>query len=122
MAVKIADIIFDSGLAYATANGTQIDICSAEPTTYAAATSTLTLGNDTVTTGAATNGAVDGRRVIVPAITAGTVTGTGTVTYWALTDGVSELLAYGTLSASQAVTSGNPFTLDAISITIRDAA
>ena len=117
----IADAVFDSGLSYAQTNGTRLDICSAEPTTYAAATSTNTLGNATVTTGAPENGAIDGRRVQVGAITAGSVTGTGTATSWALTDGVGELLATGALTASQAVTSGNTFTLDAISITLRDA-
>lgn len=118
----INDEVFDQGLDYADTNGTRLDICSQEPTTYAAATSTFTLGNDTVNTGATEAGAVDGRRVIVPAITAGSVTGTGTATHWALTGGASVLIATGALSSSQAVTSGNTFSLDAISITIRDAA
>jgi len=39
-----------------------------------------------------------------------------------LTDGTANVIASGALTASQAVTSGNTFTLDAISITIRDAA
>lgn len=118
----INDEVFDQGLDYADTNGTRLDITSAEATTYAQATSTLTLGNDTVNTGATQAGAVDGRRVIVPAITAGSVTGTGTASHWALTDGTSVLVATGALSSSQSVTSGNTFTLDAISITIRDAA
>lgn len=119
----IADVVFDSGLSYADTNGTRIDICyTAEPTTYAQATSTQSCGNATVNTGAPENGAVDGRRVIVPAISAGSVTATQTAGWWALTDGASVLIATGALSATQAVTSGNSFTLDAISITIRDAA
>ena len=117
----INDEVFDQGLDYADTNGTRIDICSQEPTTYAEATSTYTLGNDTVNTGATENGASNGRRVIVPAITAGSVTGNGTATHWALTDGSAILVATGALSSSQAVTSGNTFTLDAISITIADA-
>jgi hypothetical protein len=117
----IIDTAFDQGLNYLDTNGTRLDICSLEPTTYAQATSTNTLGNDTVNTGAPQDGATDGRRVIVPAITAGSVTATGTASHWALTDGASILLATGTLSASQGVTSGNTFTLDAISITLRDA-
>jgi len=117
----IIDTAYDQLLSYIDTNGTRLDICSAEPTTYAGATTTLTLGNDTVNTGAPQAGAVDGRRVVVPAITAGTVTGTGTASHWALTDGASVLIATGTLTASQAVTSGNTFSLDAISITIRDA-
>lgn len=119
----INDEVFDQGLDYADTNGTRIDICSQEPTTYAEATSTYTLGNKTgLNTGATQAGATDGRRVIVPAITDGSVTGTGTATHWALSDGSAVLIATGALSASQAVTSGNTFTLDAISITIRDAA
>ena len=119
----INDEVFDQGLDYADTNGTRIDICSQEPTTYAEATSTYTLGNKTsLNTGATEAGATDGRRVIVPAITDGSVTSTGTASHWALTDAASVLIATGALSSSQAVTSGNTFTLDAISITIRDAA
>ena len=119
----ISDTVFDTGLAVLTANQDRIDICSQEPTTYTEATSTYTLGNKTAaTTGAATSGATDGRRVIVSAITDGSVTGTGTATHWAGTDGTSALYTTGALSASQAVTSGNTFTLGAISHTIRDAA
>lgn len=118
----INDEVFDQGLDYADTNGTRIDICSQEPTTYAGATSTYTLGNKTgLNTGAPQNGAVDGRRVVVPAISDGSVTGTGTATHWALTNGSSILVATGALSSNQSVTSGNTFTLDAISITIRDA-
>ena len=112
---------FDQGLDYADVNGTRIDICSLEPTTYASATSTNTLGNKAVTTSAPADGAVDGRAVTVVAITDGSVTGTGTASHWALTDGASILLATGALDASQSVTSGNTFTLDAIVIAIRDA-
>lgn len=119
----INDEVFDQGLDYADTNGTRIDICSQEPTTYAEATTTYTLGNKTgLNTGATQNGATDGRRVVVPAITDGSVTATGTATHWALTDGAAVLIATGALTASQGVTSGNTFTLDAINITIRDAA
>lgn len=119
----INDEVFDTGLDYADTNGTRIDICNAEPTTYTEATSTFTLGNKTgLNTGITEDGAVDGRRVIVPAITDGSVTSTDTATHWGLTDGISIFVAAGALSASQGVTSGNTFTLDAISITIRDAA
>lgn len=120
----INDEVFDQGLDYADTNGTRIDICSQEPSSYGEATTagTYSLGNKTgLNTGATQAGATDGRRVIVPAITDGSVTNTGTATHWALTDGSAVLIATGALSSSQAVTSGNTFTLDAISITIRDA-
>lgn len=119
----ISDTAFDSGLSWLDTNLTRIDICSQEPTTYTEATSTYTLGNKTgLNTGAPTNGDVDGRKVIVPAITDGSVTGTNTATHWAGTDGATLLCATNSLSASQAVTSGNTFTLGAIDITFRDAA
>lgn len=117
----INDEVFDQGLDYADTNGDRLDICSAEPANYAGIAA-VSLGNDTVNTGVTEAGATDGRRVIVPAITAGSVTGTGTAAYWALSDGSAVLIASGALTSSQAVTSGNTFTLDAISITIRDAA
>ena len=121
----ISDEVFDQGLDYADSNGTRIDITSQVATTYSEATvdGTYSLGNKTgLNTGTTEAGATDGRRVIVPAITDGTVTETATATHWALTDGTSLLIATGPLSSSQAVTDGNTFTLDAISITIRDAA
>lgn len=121
MAALITDAVLDLALATLDTNGTRLDITSSTATTYAEATSTFTLGNDTVNTGAPEAGAVDGRRVIVPAITAGSVTGTGTASYWALTNGSTTLYATGDITTPQAVTSGNTFTLDAISITIRDA-
>jgi hypothetical protein len=114
--------VFDQGLDFADTNGTKIDICSSEPATFAAIAG-VTLGNKTgLNTGATEDGATNGRRVIVPAITDGTVTGDGTATHWALSDGSAILVATGALSSSQAVTNGNTFTLDAISITIADAA
>jgi hypothetical protein len=120
----ISDTAFDSGLSYLDTNGTRIDICyTAEPTNYTEATSTNSCGNKTaLNTGAPANGVVDGRRVTVPAITDGSVTATQTAGWWALTDGTSLFLAANALSATQAVTSGNTFTLDAIDITFRDAA
>lgn len=121
----IYDEAFDSGLDNIDTLGTRIDICSQEPATYGEATTdgTYSLGFKAgLNTGATEAGAVDGRRVIVPAITDGAVTETGTATHWALTNASDTLLATGALSSSQGVTDGNEFTLDAISITIRDAA
>ncbi len=120
----INDEVLDQGLDYADTNGTRIDICyTQEPTTYTEATSTYSCGNKTgLNTGATEAGDTDGRKVVVPAITDGSVTATQTAGWWGLTDGASILVAAGALSATQAVTNGNTFTLDAISITKRDAA
>ncbi len=119
-----SDEIFDQGLDYATTNGTRIDIChTAEPTTYTEATSTNSCGNKTgVVTGAAQDGVIDGRRVTIPPITAGTVTSTATAGWSTLTNGVSLLVATVALTASQSVTSGNEFTQGAFDLAKRDAA
>lgn len=118
----INDSVFDAGLQTITTNGDVMHITSVDPgTTYATVTGN-TLGNDTITTGSpADASAGTGRSVTTSAITAGNVTGDGTATHWALTDGTSTVYASGALSASQSVTSGNTFTLDAVEIIIRDA-
>lgn len=107
-------------------NGVRMDICVTEPTTYGQATTidTHSLGFKAgLVVPIPEAGLIDGRRVIVPAFIDGTVTGTGTQTagFWALTDGVSILYATGSLAASQSVTNGNTFSLDATSVTIRAA-
>lgn len=115
--------VLDSGLDYLTANGDRVDICSQEPANYTEATSTYTLGNKTsASVGAATNGDVSGRKVTIAEITDGSVTGDGTATHWALskTTATAALLAANSLSASQAVTNGNTFTLAASDIEITD--
>lgn len=120
----IIDAILDDLSSIAGATSRRVDICfTAEPTNYTEATSTNSCGNKTgLTMTGLANGAVDGRKVDTPAITDGNVTATETADWWAITDASSVLHAAGDLSAPQAVTSGNTFTLDAISITIRDAA
>ena len=111
--------VLDSGLSYATTNGTRIDITSTEATTYAQATTTYTLGNKTsVSTGSPATRSPSGRKVTVAAVSGGSVTGSGTAAYWALTDNSAILVATGALSASQAVTSGNTFSLAAFDIGI----
>jgi hypothetical protein len=119
----IADYIFDLALAELDTNATHLYITSAEATTFTQATSTYALGNKaTPSVGAPANGAVNGRRVTVASFTDGSVTATGTATHWAITKTTgSTLMATGALSASQAVTSGNTFSLAAFDVTIADA-
>ncbi|MBF9042944.1 hypothetical protein HKCCE4037_06380 [Rhodobacterales bacterium HKCCE4037] len=118
------DDVLDNGLQELTDDGTAVYICSQEPTTYAEATSTYALGAKTgITVGSPEDGAVNGRRVIVPPISDGGVTATGTATHQALVDVTgTRLLAVEELDASQAVTNGNSFSLTAWSITIPDPA
>lgn len=120
----INDRVFDNGLTVLDTEANRLDICSQEPTTYAEATSTYTLGNKTaLSIGAPEDRTPNGRKVVVAAITDGAVTGTGTASHWAIVDtGNSRLLATGSLAASQSVTNGNTFTLGAFDIGIPDAA
>jgi len=121
----INDAILDGGLTtLASQTARRMDICyTQEPTTYTEASSTYTCGNKTgLAMTAISDGATDGRRVQTPAITDGSVTASQTAGWWGLSDASANLHAAGALSASQAVTSGNTFTLGAVSITLRDAA
>lgn len=119
----IADRVYDNGLTVLDTEANAIHICSLEPTTYTQATSTNTLGNAAGGSypgiGAPAAGSPNGRQVTVSAVTNGTVSGTGTATHYAIVDTVnSRLLATGALTASQAVTSGNTFTLTSFTIRI----
>lgn len=119
----LSDHVLDLALAYLDTSSNRLDICSQEPTTYTQAISTYTLGNKTsLSVGAPADRSPNGRRVTVAQITDGTVTGTGTATHWAISDtAASRLVATGSLASSQAVTSGNTFTLAAFDVGIPDA-
>jgi hypothetical protein len=118
------DRVFDNGLTVLDTEANRIDITSIEATTYTEATSTNTLGNSiSLSIGAPADRAGGGREVTVAVITDGSVTGTGTATHYAIVDTVnSRLLATGSLTASQSVTSGNTFTLSSVAIGIPDPA
>lgn len=116
----IRDGALDALLADIRDNTTTLHICSSEPTNYAGVTGS-TLGNKaTPSIAAPSDRTPNGREVVISAITDGTVDGTGTATSWALTSG-SVLYAAGSLSSSQAVTSGNTFTLTSYTIGVPDA-
>ena len=117
------DRLLDLGLNVLDVEADKIFVCSAEPATYTAATSTNALGNKAFAAGAAFGSPAartpNGRKVTSAAITDGNVTANGTVTHWGVVDSASSrLLAAYSLSASQPVTSGNPFTLPAFDIGI----
>lgn len=122
----LSDYALDAALAKLDTEANRLDICSQEPTTYGQATTagTYSLGNKTgLSIGAPADRTPNGRKVTVAGFSDGSVTNTGTATHWAITDTVnSRLLATGALSASQAVTSGNTFSLAAFDIGIPDAA
>lgn len=121
MASVVGDYVLDNGLAALDTLASHIYICSQDPTTFTEASSTYALGNKNfgagVAFGAPAAGSPNGRKVTSVAITDGIVTGTGTASKWAVTDNTnSRLLANGALSAGQAVTSGNTFSLGAFDI------
>lgn len=119
----ISDHVLDNGLNALTTGMTRIDICSSEPATYTAATSTASLGNKTAISVAAPSArSGGGRKVTVAAISGGAVTANGTATHQAGTDPAnSRLLETAALTSSQAVTSGNTFSLAAFDIGIPGA-
>ncbi len=118
------DDILDTALAVIDTDTENLYICSQEPATYAEAQTTYKLGTKaTPAIVAPADRSPNGREIVISAITDGAVGATGTATHWALTDNsASKLLAAGALSASQAVTSGNPFTLAAFAVGIPDPA
>lgn len=120
----LADRVFDNGLTVLDTEANRLDICSTAPTTYTEATSTYTLGNKTsLSIGAPADRSGGGREVTVAAFTDGSVTGTGTAAYYAIVDTTnSRLLATGSLSSSQSVTSGNTFSISSFKIGIPDPA
>ena len=120
----LADRVFDNGLTVLDTEANRLDICSSAPTTYTEAITTYSLGNKTsLSVGAPADRTGGGREVTVAAFTDGSVTGTGTAAYYSLVDTTnSRLLAQGALSSSQAVTSGNTFSISAFKIGIPDPA
>jgi hypothetical protein len=119
----VGNRVFDAGLNALDTEANRVDICSQEPTSYAEATSTYTLGNTTsISISAPTDGDTSGRKVTVSAISGASVTGSGSATHFAITDtSNSRLLITGALSSGgQTVTSGNTFALNALDIEIPD--
>jgi hypothetical protein len=116
MANVVGDYALDNGLNAIKTYATHIYLCTQDPLTYTDATSTYALGNKNFGAGgcfgAPGAGSPNGRQIASTPITDGSVTGTATASKWAAVDAVnSRLLANGSLSASQAVTAGNTFTL-----------
>lgn len=116
------DRVFDFGLSILDTEANAVYVTSAEAADYTEATSTYALGNSTsLAIDSPTNRTGGGRKVTVQAISDGSITGTGTVTHYALVDTVnSRLLATAALTAVQSVTNGNTFTLASFDIGIPD--
>lgn len=126
MADFIGDRVFDNGLTVLDTEADKLYITSAQAATLAEATTTYALGNKTLAAGdisAPSDRTGGGRKVTVSALSGGSVTATGTATHYAIIDSVnSRLLAAADLGASQAVTSGNTFSVTSFDIGIPDPA
>lgn len=116
------DDVYDNGLNVLVNNTENLYILNGDPGLIYANIASMSLGNKaspSVTSPA--DRTAGGREVTIAGVTDGLVTGTGVAAYWAATDdSASKILASGPLDSSQNVTSGNPFTTDAITIGIPD--
>lgn len=116
-----SDRAYDFGIRVFNVEATNVEICSAEPTTYTQATSTFNLGTKAFgvgnVSGAPAARSPNGRQVTTVAVTDGTTSVSGSWTHWAITDRTnSRLLAAGPMSAPVGVTAGIPWTLPAMII------
>lgn len=120
----IADYVLDAALSKLDTEAERVYICSQEPANYTEAISTYALGNSTsLTVGAPSDRSGGGREVTVDALSLASITASGTATHFALVDVTNtRLLVAGSLSASQAVTAGNTFSLDSFTVGIPDPA
>ena len=122
MPKSVANIVLDSALNYIRNNATQECLCSAEPTTFAQATTAYKLGIKTGLTSASfstpTDGETSGRQITVNQESAIDVDITGWAGHVALCSGSA--LLYVTTIETQAVTSGNLCTIQPWEITILD--
>jgi hypothetical protein len=120
--------VFDQGLSYLQTNGSRLDICTTEPTTYGQATgynddaTQFSCGQATITRSTPADRGGGGREITISGITSAAIYADGTGAYWAITDGSAELLATGSLAAGQVLTSGNTFDLSSFAIGIPDPA
>lgn len=111
-------------------NTTRLCVCSAQPTTYAEATTTYDGGaskyklaiktiSSTDFTGPA-DGDASGRKLTVNEASGITVDATASATHIALCDSSNSKLLYVTTCTSQALTSGNTVTVPAFDIEVAD--
>lgn len=116
------DRVLDLGLNVLDTEADKITVCNAEPATFTAANAANALGSKSFAVGGAFGSPAarsGGRKVTSTAISDGTIATTGTVSHWAGIDTVnSRLLVAQALSATQAVTASNVFTLGAMDVSL----
>ena len=125
MAKWANDNVMDAALDYV-ATGTLLTVCSAQPTTYAEASSTYKLADVVMTAGAGNgdyvkaNGDTNGRKLTVQQQSNMDIDTSGTATHVAISVSGSSTLLYVTTCTSQVLTSGGTVTVPAWDIEISD--
>lgn len=125
MAKWANDDMIDAALNYV-ATGTLLTVCSAQPTTYAEASSTYKLADVVLTAGAGNgdftvaNGDTSGRKLTVAQQADTAIDTSGTATHVAISISGSSTLLYVTTCTSQVLTAGGTVTIPAWDIEISD--
>lgn len=122
-----ADSVYDGALDVI-ATATRVDVCTTEPTTYAEASSTYTVGNYTLTPGdgngdwVIANGDTSGRKITLQAQSGNNGTGTGAANFLAFSISGSSTLLGVVDGDGDTVNSGSAFSIAATDVLeIRDA-
>ena len=118
MAKNIPDSNLDEMLSVV--EGTNIHACSAQPTTYAEATTTFNLASDATGTYTKANGTPSGRQNTQAGTTATSITNTGTATHVAITTTTGTVLELVTTCTPQALTSGGTVDIGSFIHTLTD--
>jgi len=118
MAKNIPDAKLD--LMLGEVEGTNIHVCSSEPTTFTEATATFQLASDSVGTYTKANGATDGRQNTQAGTTGSTIDNTGTALHVAITTTTGSVLELVTTATSQALTAGGTVDIGSFIHTLRD--
>jgi hypothetical protein len=125
MAKWANDNVMDAALAYVD-DATLLTVCSAQPTTYAEASSTYKLADVVMTAGAGggdytlANGDSSGRKLTVAQQANMDIDSSGNATHIALSISGSSTLVYVTTCTTQALTAGGTVTVPAWDIEIAD--
>jgi len=108
--------VLDAALQVIRDTANEMHITSAEATTFTEATNTLSLGSKATPTISAQEAPPTGtgRQARIASFADGTTAADGTAPHWALVDTVGRVvLATGSFSNGQVVTTGNPWGLNA---------
>lgn len=121
MAKACNDLVMDAALDYISTS-TLLTVCSAQPTTYAEASSTYKLADVVTDSGDFTkaNGDTNGRKVTIAQQANVPIDSSGTATHVALSISGSSTLVYVTTCTSQALTSGGTVTVPGWDVEISD--